>query len=138
MNDDELWSRFQETTLPAAEWTHEAHLRIAWMHAARFDLDEGHLRFRAAILRLNATHGIVETPARGYHETLTRVWLRLVRAARAADARAGRAVESSTAFCAAHPELSDRELPLRFYSRERLFSVEARAVLVEPDRDALP
>jgi hypothetical protein len=31
-----------------------------------------------------------------------------------------------------------REWPLRFYSRERLFSVEARLGWVEPDLEALP
>ena len=31
-----------------------------------------------------------------------------------------------------------RDWPLRFYSRERLFSVDARRMFVEPDIDELP
>ena len=31
------------------------------------------------------------------------------------------------------PELADKDLPLKYYSRERLFSDEARAEWVEPD-----
>jgi hypothetical protein len=37
----------------------------------------------------------------------------------------------------AHPALADKELPLQYYSRERLFSDEARAAWVEPDRQPL-
>jgi hypothetical protein len=104
---------------------------MAWLHLERYALDEAHLRMRAGIVRLNAAHGLVESPARGYHETLTRVWLVLVaearRLARAADSRA---------FVADHP--LDRDAPLRFYSRERLFSLAARSMFVAPDRAPLP
>jgi hypothetical protein len=34
--------------------------------------------------------------------------------------------------------IGDRRLPLRYYSRERLFSAEARLGWVEPDLLALP
>ncbi len=123
LDDDALWRGFQDRTLPAPAWTHRAHLRIAEMHVARYDLDEAHLRMRVGIIRLNAAHELVETPQRGYHETMTRVWLMLV-----ADARA-RGVPAATL---------ERELPLRYYSRERLFSVRARSTFVEPDLASLP
>ena len=35
-------------------------------------------------------------------------------------------------------ETGSRNWPLRFYSRERLFSVEARRGFVQPDRAPLP
>src|SRR5689334_20809922 len=95
--DDALWSAFHERTLPAAQWTHVAHVRIAWMHLARYELDEAHLRMRVGIIRLNAAHGLVETAQRGYHETLTRVWLALVAAARGLEA-----ADDSRAFVAYH------------------------------------
>lgn len=131
LDDDALWRSFHETTLPAALWTHAAHLRIAWLHLARYDLDEAHLRMRIGIIRLNAAHGLVETPQRGYHETLTRVWLILVRAARALATGA----DSTTVL--AQPGL-DRAAPLAYYTRDRLFSVEARARFVAPDLADLP
>jgi hypothetical protein len=34
--------------------------------------------------------------------------------------------------------MGSRDWPLRFYSRERLFSVEARRIFVAPDIAALP
>ncbi len=131
IDDDALWEAFHERTLAHADWTHVAHVRIAWLHLARYGLDEAHLRMRAGIIRLNAAHGLVETPQRGYHETLTRAWLAIVAALRARDPGA-----DSTRFLAIH-ELG-REAPLRYYSRDRLFSLEARATFVAPDLEALP
>lgn len=131
LDDDALWTAFHERTLPAASWTHAAHLRMAWMHLARYLLDEAHVLMRVGIIRLNAAHGLVETPQRGYHETITRVWLVLVASARAVDR-----ASDSRAFLAQHA--LERDLPLRYYSRERLFSLEARAMFVAPDLAALP
>jgi hypothetical protein len=129
--DDDLWRAFHDGTLPAAQWTHAAHLRIAWLHLARYELDEAHLRMRVGIIRLNAAHGLVETAQRGYHETLTWVWLALVAAARR------RAAGPDSTSLLARPGL-DREAPLACYSRERLFSVAARARFVPPDLAELP
>jgi putative intracellular protease/amidase len=138
MTDDELWTGFRAPSLSSRDWNHHAHVRVAWLHLESFAFDEAHLRFRAALLRLNASHGIDESPARGYHETLTRAWLLAVAGARADDARAGRPAPDSAAFCAAHPELLERDFLLSFYSRERLFSAEARATFLPPDRARLP
>jgi hypothetical protein len=131
LDDEALWQAFHDRTLAVAQWTHAAHLRVAWLHLARHELDEAHLRMRLGIVRLNAAHGLVETPQRGYHETLTRVWLVLVRAARR-HSTAG----DSTHFVAEAG--LERTAPLAFYSRDRLFSIEARAIFVAPDLAALP
>ena len=131
IDDDSLWRAFHDRTLVHAEWTHTAHLRVAWLHLARHALDEAHLRMRVGIIRLNAAHGLVETEIRGYHETLTRVWLVLVR-----DASRRMPCADSVSFVA-RPGL-DRDAPLRYYSRERLFSVAARAMFIAPDLAALP
>ena len=134
MDDETLFAAFAARTLPAAEWTHQAHLRIAWMHLARYpDLDEAHLRVRIGIVRLNTAHGLEETPTRGYHETLTRVWLSLVAAARVVEA-----CGDSRSFLARHVGAFDRAAPLAHYSRERIMSVRARSVFVEPDLAPLP
>jgi hypothetical protein len=131
LDDDALWLAFHDRTLPAGQWTHAAHLRIAWLHLDRYELDEAHLRMRVGIIRLNLAHGLVETAERGYHETLTRVWLVLVAAAR----RGAAAGDSARALV--QPGL-DRAAPLRHYSRDRLFSVAARASFVPPDLAPLP
>jgi hypothetical protein len=132
--DDDLWVRFHAGTLPAAEWTHHAHVRIAWLYLRRHALDEAHILMRVAIIRLNASHGLVETPTRGYHDTMTRTWLRLVSAAMGAAPTHA----SSIAFLDAHGGSLGKDAPLRHYSRERLLSAMARACFVEPDLLPLP
>jgi len=133
LDDEALWGAFGHRTLHATEWTHRYHVRVAYLHLSRWSLDESHLRMRIGIVRLNAAHGLEETASRGYHETMTRLWLTLVARARAAGAFAG-----SEAFLTTHPELLDKELPLRFYTRELLLSLRARSVLAEPDVAPLP
>lgn len=133
LSDDELWLAFGAATLPAAAWTHRAHLRVAWMFLERYPLDEAHVLIRVGIIRLNAFHGLVETPSRGYHETLTRVWLSLVAARRKAmDA------PSSGTFVDACIDALGKDAVLRHYSRELVTSVRARAMFVEPDLAPLP
>jgi hypothetical protein len=133
MDDDALWEAFTTATLPEASWTHRSHLRVAWLFSGRHTLDEAHVLMRVGIIRLNAAQGLVETPARGYHETITRVWLVLVRSLMREFP-----AESSTAFVDVAAGWLEREALFQHYSRERLMSVEARARFVEPDLEPLP
>lgn len=133
LDDEALLDAFLERRITERGWSHTAHLRTACIHAARYDLDEAHLRLRAGIIRLNASHGLIESSARGYFETLTRAWLHLVD-----DARRRAGIDDSRALLAAAPELLDRELPLRHYSSDVLDSVRARSVCVAPDLAPLP
>ena len=133
MDDQTLWQAFTRSSLTSAEWTHETHVRTAFLHAQQYALDEAHLRLRAGIIRLNERHGLVETSTRGYFETLTRVWLVLV-----ADARARSGACSSQELLERCPELADRTLPSRHYSKQLLASVRARSIFVAPDLEPLP
>ena len=133
MDDEELWQAFSSSALGHAQWTHETHIRTAFLFIQRFALDEAHLRIRAGIIRLNERHGLVESSARGYFETMTRVWLILV-----SDAYKRSGAPTSQELLTRCPELQDRQLPLRHYSRELLMSLKARAIFVPPDLAPLP
>lgn len=133
MTDEELAGAFWKIELPASAWTHDAHLRMAWLTLEDKSIDEAHLLLRVGIIKLNGFHGLVETPARGYHETLTRVWLTLVAAAKN-EARGRDSLE----FLALHPGALAREAPLRHYSKTRLMSLAARAHFMDPDLEPLP
>lgn len=126
----ELVRRFEDCTLPREEWTHAAHLTIALWHLLQFDWPEAVARVRARIKRYNAAHAVPTTPTGGYHETLTIFWLRAVRAFLDAERNEARALVHLANELA---ETHDKSLPLRHYTRERLFSAEARANWVEPD-----
>lgn len=133
LSDEELWLAFGASKLAAGDWTHRAHLRVAWMFLKRHPLDEAHVLMRVGIIRLNAFHGLVETPSRGYHDTLTRLWLSLVASLmKTTDA------PSSGAFVDARMDSLGKDAVLRHYSRELVTSVRARAIFVEPDLVPLP
>ena len=125
-----LVRRFEDCTLPREEWTHAAHLTVALWHLLQFDWPEAVARVRRGIKRYNAARGIPSTPTGGYHETLTLFWLRAVDAYLCAERNEARAlVDLANELAATH----DKGLPLSHYTRERLFSPEARAAWVEPD-----
>jgi hypothetical protein len=76
---------------------------------------------------------LIETSERGYFETLSRVWLVLVASA---SARSG--ALDSRELLERCPELYDRSLPFRHYSKQRLASARARSIFVAPDLEPLP
>jgi hypothetical protein len=125
-----LLRRFDDCTLPRAEWTHAAHLIVALWNLLEFDWPEATERVRRGIRRYNAAHGVQTTPTGGYHETLTLFWLRAVRAFLEDGRNEGRSLVSLANELVA---TADSRLPLRHYTRARLFSPEARASWVEPD-----
>ena len=130
-----LVRRFEDCTLPREEWTHAAHLTVALWHLLQFDWPEAVARVRRGIKRYNAAHGIRTTPTGGYHETLTLFWLRTVRAFLEAERNEARALVRLANELTA---TADKSLPLAHYTRELLFSPEARASWVEPDLKPLP
>jgi hypothetical protein len=127
---DDLVRRFTERTLTKPEWTHAAHLAVGLWHVGRYGRDDALLRLRSAITRLNESHGTVNSATGGYHETITRAYIELLSAfaARHADKTPA---ERVTALLAG--PLADKKALLRFYSRERLESVQARLGWAEPD-----
>lgn len=117
-------------SLPREEWTHEAHLAAClWLLTERPDL-QPEQDLPGIIRRFNEAKGGVNSDTQGYHETLTQLYIRGVRAflqhCEAAELL-GRVNE-----LLASP-MAPRDWPLRFYSRDRLFSVEARRSWVEPE-----
>ena len=122
-------------TLPKAEWTHEAHLAAcAWLVVERPDVTPER-DLPDLIRRYNESVGGVNDEAQGYHETITQISIRGARAFLARTDAALPLAEKVNALLQA-PE-GQRDWPLRFYSRDRLFSKEARLGWVEPDLAAL-
>lgn len=126
-----LIKKFEECTLSKSEWTHEAHLTIGLYYCLRFPFGEVLNCLRSRIRWLNELHGIPNNDTSGYHETLTVFWLmtikkflKISRHYNIADL-ANHLIE----IC------GDRQLPLRYYSRELLFSAIARRHHVLPDLD---
>jgi hypothetical protein len=122
--------------LPRADWTHEAHLAATTYLVLRrpdVDLDA---ELPGIIRRYNESVGGVNDDTQGYHETITRVFLHGVRLF-LGDAAADEPLHELVNELLLSP-MGRRDWPLRFYSRERLFSVEARKRFIPPDFAALP
>ena len=123
-------------TLPRAEWTHEAHLAATTyllLRRADIDLDK---ELPALIRRYNESVGGVNSDTEGYHETITRVFLHGVRLF-LSEADIKSPLHELVNELLLSP-MGGRAWPLRFYSRERLFSVDARRAFASPDIAALP
>lgn len=118
-------------TLPKPEWTHEAHLAAClWLIRERPDFVPER-DMPGAISAYNVAAGGENTDSAGYHETLTQLYIKGVRAFAETLPEGTALVDAVNALL--ESEIGDRSWPLCFYSKERLFSVEARRGWVEPD-----
>lgn len=126
---------FLAHTLPKSEWTHEAHISTtSWLILERPEiLPERDLP--GLIRRYNESVGGMNSDTEGYHETITQVYIRTLRLSLTESEGQGLAERVNAVLLA--PE-GRRDWPLRFYSRELLFSKEARLEWVEPDIAPLP
>jgi len=132
---DNLADRFQRCTISKPEWTHPVHLQVGAWHVHRFGAEESARLLRNGIRRLNDHHATPNSDMRGYHETITIAYVRLISAFLAAqNAPIELAVEHMLAS-----ELAAKGHLLKFYSQPLLMSVLvlmsvlARKEWVEPD-----
>jgi hypothetical protein len=132
-----LVALFEDCTLPKEEWTHRAHLTVALWYASRLPYEPALAAMRPGILKLNAAHGVPTTPTRGYHETITRFYMRLI-CDYVAYEEEGAQVTWSARVAGLLEHYGDRELPLRHYTKDVLMSAKARFGWVEPDLRPLP
>jgi hypothetical protein len=123
-------------TLTREEWTHEAHLAATtYLLLKRPDIDLDK-RLPGIIRTYNESVGGVNSDSEGYHETITRVFLRGIRIF-LAEADLKEPLHELVNELLLSP-MGRRDWPLRFYSPQRLFSVEARRDWVRPDLRSIP
>jgi hypothetical protein len=123
-------------TLPREAWTHEAHLAATVYLILRrpdISLDE---ELPGIIRRFNESLGGVNSDTEGYHETITRTFMSAVRLFLEEVGTSGPLHKLANELLLS--PMGRRDWPLRFYSRERLFSIEARRSHVDPDLAAPP
>ena len=121
--------------LPREAWTHEAHLSAClWLLTERPDIDID-AEIATIIRRFNESVGGVNDDTQGYHDSITRAYIAGVRLFLRETAETDLAARVNALLLS---DIGRRDWPLRFYSRERLFSVKARRGLIEPDLAPLP
>lgn len=132
MTDAEFLKAFESCCLSADQWTHQAHVRMAWLYLQRMPLPLAIPVVREGIKRYNVS---LNKPL-GYHETITQAFLHLI----SDRIQNGKVPQSFELFCSQHPDLLDREMKalLAHYQKETLFSQLARETFVCPDVSPLP
>jgi hypothetical protein len=122
-------------TLPKSDWTHAAHFAAAlWLLAFHPEIDVSRT-IPGLIRAYNETTGVVNTDNSGYHETITQASVRAARAFLKARPQQ-RLFQTCNELMASSFGKSD--WLLAYWSRPRLFSVQARREWVDPDIQPLP
>ena len=118
---------FEFGSLSRSEWTHSRHLIMALWYLRRHRRDEATTLIRDGIRR----HNECQENFTGYHETITLAWVAVIeRFLGVRDPNVPVSVLAGELL----GQCGHKDYLLRFYSRERLFSEEARSGWVPPDR----
>src|SRR5262245_24565419 len=72
MDDAEFLKQFENQTLPFAQWTHRAHVTVAYLYIRSPGLEPAIARLRDNIRAYNAAYNVPDSPTSGYNETITR------------------------------------------------------------------
>ncbi|MEP7214116.1 MAG: hypothetical protein ABI791_13635 [Acidobacteriota bacterium] len=125
----DLVEKFESATIARDDWHHAEHLTVALYYLSHHDIDTATAKMRDGIFNLLTNGFSVDlTKEMPYHETLTVFWMRTLAGylenanSLPLSAKANEAVEKY-----------DKDFPLRFYSREFLFSDAARAKYMKGD-----
>lgn len=120
--------RFENGTISCEEWRHAEHLVVALYYLSHHDYDTAYEKMRSGIFNLLRAFEVDLSTEMPYHETLTVFWLKTID-------EFSKAKNSCPLIdvCNELVEKFDKDYPLEFYTRERLFSDEARRVFVEGD-----
>ena len=137
MTDDEHLRAFEDLTLPFRQWTHHAHVKVAYMYLRRHPFAEALRRMRGGVKAYNARHGVPESETSGYNETTTHAFMHLILATMHAYGRTHPTADADT-FCDAHPQLMTRHALRLFYSPERRMHPLAKTQFIQPDLAPLP
>ncbi|VVC76268.1 hypothetical protein AQUSIP_15770 [Aquicella siphonis] len=129
MHDQEFLRQFETLTLAKSEFSHQGHLRIAWLYLGKNTFEQAVYQITHGIRRYAAHLGAAHI----YHETLTKTWIHLVRAAMIIQTH-----KTFEEFLLGHPHLQNKALPFQYYSEALLQSEAARKQWIEPDLKSLP
>jgi hypothetical protein len=136
-DDRKFLGQFEACSLPFEQWTHRAHVKVAYLYLLQHPFDEALNCIRTGIQRYNAANKVPESPTSGYNETTTRAFVHLVAAVMRAY---GKVFPTGTAdsFCDTHPQLLTRHVLRLFYSPDHRMHPLAKTQFVEPDLAPLP
>ena len=116
--------KFERCEYAPEEFTHTRHLTVGCWYLCTFPADEALNRMRTSLLKFTAHHG-----KHGYHETITRFWMKLLDGALRRQADGDSLLRRVNAVAALYP----KETLFDYYTRERVMSDTAKREWIEPD-----
>src|SRR5439155_21141806 len=131
MDDAELVRQFENLTLPFSQWTHRAHVKVAYTYLKRHCFDEALTKMRAGVKTYNGHNKVPESPTSGYNETTTHAFLHLSAATMRAYGEPF-ATPDADRFCDTHPQMMTRHSLRLFYSPQRRMDPRAKTEFIEP------
>src|SRR5688572_9429447 len=127
---EELVQSFLQRSLDKSLWTHAAHLSTAIWHLKQYDIHEGTCRMKSAIISYNLSVGGENTGTGGYHETMTLFWMDILNIF--VNDKAGLSLKD-TCDKLLNRSLVSKNLPMSFYTKEKILTPLARSRAVAPD-----
>ncbi|GAB5527240.1 MAG: hypothetical protein Roseis2KO_51120 [Roseivirga sp.] len=126
LTDREFETQFENLTLNPALFSHEAHIRLAWIHINQYGLNQAIENISTQIKAFAAFHGDADK----YNHTVT---IAAVRAVYHFILKAG--IDNFSDFISTHPRLktSFRQLIEAHYSTNIFASLLAKDAYLEPD-----
>lgn len=122
-----------DASWPEADWKHREHcvatLGLILFHP-EMDLER---ELPGIIQRYNVAHGGQNTDSSGYHHTITLLYLSAIR--HFVKTLPGSMSPGDAARMLLQSPIGKKDYPLRYYSRDRIMSKEARREWVDPDLD---
>ena len=123
-------SEFENKTLKIENWTHQAHIIVAFWHNKNFDFETAVNLLRNKIKAYNLSVGTQNSDNSGYHETLTIFWMILTKDFLSTN-NSLQFEKKCNIFL--NSIKSSKDYPLNYYSKEKLSSKKARKEYIEPD-----
>lgn len=126
LSDQDFLYQFEQKTLPAEDFDHRGHLRLAWLYLNLFPLDVAIVKTTKGIEAYANSLGATGK----FHHTLTEAIIRIMHARVLQGGQ-----ETLDEFLSRNPELvrNIRGEVLRYYSEERLNSPTAKRSFCQPD-----
>jgi hypothetical protein len=127
--DAQFLHDFQTGTIPFEQWTHAAHIRMAYLVCKSSNtFEEALLKIRQGIQKFNGLHA--EKVKIGFHETMTQLWATLVwNATQKCDS----SISNSNTFLDQNRYLTESSLWKQYYSPTLMFSPDAKRHFIPPD-----
>jgi len=116
--------KFERCEYAAAEFTHARHLTVGCWYLSTLPAHDALNRMRTSLLNFTAHHG-----KHGYHETITRFWMRLLDAALRQQPDGDSLLRRVNTVVALYP----KETLFDYYTRDRVMSDAAKREWIEPD-----